>query len=196
MIHGGNVFDTYEDYLTDLKGKQVTLERLVFKGWKSSLGERLGESFTVFLPQMPNGQNAKYLEWKIYFEKLVPLMEPGMILIGHSLGGIFLAKYLSEETFPVSVRATFLLAAPFATPTNHPLGDFTLSEPLEKLTEQSERLFLYHSQDDVVVPYSNALDYKSVLPKAVLRDFTDRGHFNTETFPELEQDLRTVTANH
>ena len=192
VIHGGNAFDSYEEYIADLRAKEVTLERLTAKDWKATLGERLGSAFEVFTPRMPNGQNAKYLEWKIYFEKLLPLMDDGVVLVGHSLGGIFLAKYLSEETVSKKIHATLFVAAPFNTVEVHPYADFNLSEPLTRPTKQGGDLFFYQSKDDQVVPYSNVKDYQRVFPSAHFTLVDGRGHFNDGTFPELEETLRTL----
>jgi len=43
---------------------------------------------------MPCIENAKYNEWKIQFEKYLKRTDNDLILIGMSLGGIFLTKYL------------------------------------------------------------------------------------------------------
>ena len=99
VIHGGNASNSYHEYLKYLKAKKITLDDFHRKDWKTGLAEKLGRNFEVHNPAMPNKQNAKYLEWKIYFEKIIPLMKAPVILVGHSLGGIFLAKYLSEEKF-------------------------------------------------------------------------------------------------
>lgn len=192
VIHGGNAFDSYEEYLTDLRAKEVTLERLTAKDWKTTLGERLGSAFEVFTPRMPNPQNAKYLEWKLYFEKLLPLMNDGVILVGHSLGGIFLAKYLAEEAVSKKIRATLLIAAPFTSPETVPLRDFLLPGSLEKLPTQSGELFFFQSKDDQVVPYSDVKAYQKRLPDAHFSLVDGRGHFNDATFPELEETLRTL----
>jgi len=194
VIHGGNASNSYAEYLKYLRAKKVTLEYLQLTDWKSNLQKTLGSKFEVFNPPMPNKQNAKYLEWKIYFEKLIPLMSNNVILIGHSLGGIFLAKYLSEKTFPKKIRATMLVAAPFNTPTKHPLADFILGKNLNKLAKQGGNIYLYQSKDDLVVPYSNLASYQKALPEATTRTFKSRGHFNLKNFPELTRDLKNLKA--
>ncbi len=190
VIHGGHATNSYEEYLAYLKTKEVTLDRLVSKDWKSFLPIKLGDAFDVYNPRMPNSMNARYLEWKIYFEKLVPFMLPEVILIGHSLGGIFLAKYLSEETLPVKVRATFLVAAPFIRPELAKLADFDLPLSLQKFAEQGGRIFIYHSKDDQVVPVVCGEMFHRELSGSQLFLFEDRGHFTMEEFAELENDIR------
>ena len=192
VIHGGDAFNSYEEYLADLRSSVVHLGRMKPGGWKMDLQKNLGEGFDVYHPSMPNARNAKYGEWKIWFAKIVPLMADEVILVGHSLGGIFLAKYLSEETVPKRIRATFLVAAPFNTPTEHPFADFILPNDLGGLQRQGGKIFAYHSTDDVVVPYSNMESYYAALPEATFRSFTDRGHFNQNRFVEIEDDIRSV----
>ncbi len=192
VIHGGDAFDTYEEYLANLRAKTTTLERLSARGWKLSLRDRLADIADVYTPEMPNKQNAKYAEWKIWFGKIVPLMNDGVVLVGHSLGGIFLAKYLSEEILPTKIRATLLVAPPFNTATNHPLADFNLGEELHKLQDRGGEIVFYHSRDDQVVPYSNLEDYRRALPLARYVSFENRGHFNQESFLEIEEDLRKL----
>jgi predicted alpha/beta hydrolase family esterase len=192
IIHGGNAFETYDEYLSYLKEKEITLEKLMFKDWKRNMSQDLGKEYDVIMPQMPNSQNARYCEWKIWFEKLIPLMSESVMLIGHSLGGIFLAKYLSENSFPKKIKATFLVAAPYNTEKQHPLVDFLLSDNLSQFEKQGGEIYIYQSRDDEVVPYTNALSYQKALPKAHIKLFDDRQHFNQVQFPELLADIGSL----
>lgn len=194
LIDGGETFQTYEEYLDFLKSLDLKLERLRAKKWHDSLGDVLGESFDVLVPKMPNKLNAKYAEWKIYFEKIVPLLDPEVILIGHSLGGIFLAKYLSENDFPKKIVATFLLAAPYDDQGKpYSLADFALPGSLNKLTAQGGTIFLYHSKDDPVVDFSDMEKYQKALPQAKTKIFADRGHFLHVAFPELVENIKHIS---
>lgn len=193
LIHGGDTFENYEEYLQFLKGYELNFERTKQKGWKSSLGEKLGESYELIAPSMPCKNNAKYLEWKIWFEKYLPFLAPELILVGHSLGGIFLAKYLAENQFPKKINALFLISAPYeAGDFGDSLADFILPNDLSLIGKQAKRIFLYHSQDDKVVDFADLSKYQKALPKAESRIFTDRGHFNQEEFPELVAALRSL----
>ena len=193
VIHGGETFDTYKQYIADLKSIEVDFEKMMSGGWKNTLGEKLGRGFEIVLPKMPNSFNAKYLEWKIWFEKIAPFFENEVVLIGHSLGGIFLAKYLSENKFPKEIIATFLVAAPYDNKdADYSLADFTLKKDLELLQNQSKKLFIYQSKDDDVVSFADFEKYKKALPDASFRKFSNRGHFSQKNFPEIIREIRKV----
>ncbi len=192
MIHGGNAFKTHEEYISYLQNKEFTLKELKFKDWKANLAEDLGSGHEVFTPRMPNSQNARYAEWKIWFEKVLSLLDDNLILIGHSLGGICIAKYLSENTSAKKIKATFLVAAPFNTAGKHPLVDFIISNDISGLADQVGQIFLYHSEDDKVVPYSNFKDYTKALPMAEGKIFIDAGHFHQTHFPQLVEDIKSL----
>lgn len=192
VIHGGNAFETYEEYISYLQNAEVTLERLQFKDWKKNLAEMLGENFEVISPRMPSAMNARYSEWKIWFEKCIPLLSDDVIFVGHSLGGIFLAKYLSENVYPKPIKATFLVAAPYNTESEHPLVDFIISNDLSLFESQGGDICLYHSTDDFVVPYSNFIAYQNALPNARAYSFDDKNHFLQAEFPELVAEIRKL----
>jgi len=192
VIHGGDSFETYEKYIAELRSIVLDLGRATFKGWKQQLPLILGDEVEVIQLRMPNPNNAKYLEWKIWFEKHIPYMQDQVILIGHSLGGIFLAKYLSEETIPKQIRATILVAAPYATNVRQPLGDFNLKSDLKNFEKQGGEIYLFQSKDDEIVPYVDIELYHEKLPNAHLMVFDDRGHFHTEEFPEIVDVIRNL----
>jgi len=193
VIHGGTTFDSYEEYIEFLKNREVDIDTFKYgPGWKNSLQKNLNGSFEVLLPRMPNSNNAKYEEWKIWFERLIPFLEDGVILVGHSMGGIFLPKYLSENDFPKKIRATILVAAPFDDETEETLDTFRLPNSIKGFGEQSGKIFLYQSKDDPEVPFGEVDKYKKLIPQATLRIFEDRGHFNTEEFPEIVEEIKNI----
>jgi len=193
IIHGGDTFDSYDDFISYLKQKAVHLERLREEDWKDTLQEKLGKEFDVLAPPMPSKANAKYYEWKIWFEKLAPFFEENVILVGHSLGGIFLAKYLSENAYPKKIRGVFLVAAPYDKGSTYSLADFTLPKSLKKFSEQARKIFIYQSEDDTMVEAINADQYHKDLSQAVVRMFKDQGHFNREEIPGLVKDIKSLS---
>ena len=188
VIHGGDTFDTYEEALQFIKDYQIDFEKFSTdkEGWKKNLRKHLPEYQIIYL-SMPNSLNAKFIEWKIWFEKFFPHLEDNVILLAHSLGGIFLTKYLSENKFPKEIKAVFLVAAVFDEDSGrNSLASFTLPAKLEL---QTDKIFLYHSKDDPIVPFSALGKYQAHFPSAEVRVFEDRGHFNLEDFPEIVADI-------
>lgn len=193
LIHGGTTYETHDKYLSALKNKKLKLEYILSRrDWKTELQDQLGDNFSVYVPQMPNKQNSQYEEWKIVFEKVVDLLDDNFILIGHSLGGIFIAKYLSEDKIKRKIKKTFLLGTPFDDEgmEQEPLYSFTRVGDLKNLEKQAGELHFYHSEDDFAVPFSHVKKYKKELPNAKIREFTDRNHFLQERIPELIDDIK------
>jgi len=191
LIHGGSTFDTCKDYLLFLKNLKIDLDRYRRTKWSDSLRKELGSKFDVLLPKMPNPMNSRYDEWKILFKKIASLLDNNIILIGHSLGAIFLAKYLTENKFPKKILATLLISPPYDDEgMKESLGDFILPKSLNKLNKQGGKIFIYQSKDDLVVPYSHLKKYKKALPGAIIREFKKRGHFDQVSFPELVKDIK------
>ena len=193
FIHGGETHDTYEQYIEYLKRSEFDPKKEGQRRWKHSLAENLGDGYEILMPQMPSKHNAKYNEWKIWFEKVTPFIKENAIFIGHSLGGIFLTKYLSENKFSKTIKATFLVAAPFdAEGTNYSPADFILPKSLEKFQKQGGTIYLYYSKDDVVVPLKNREKYKNALSTARSVIFEDKGHFNQEEFGEIVDEIKKI----
>jgi uncharacterized protein len=193
VIHGGDTFETREEYLAFLRDFPVDLDdaRPGSHSWKGALPEELGDGYDVIAPSMPNKGNAKYSEWKIWFEKFLPLLDDEIIFVGHSLGGTFLAKYLAENKVRHHVLGTFLVAPCFDdADADYSMADFVLPADLSKLQEQAGKLFFYHSSDDPVVPFTDLAKFEAKLPDATYRRFADRGHFNQNSFPEIVEDIR------
>ena len=112
MIHGGMTFKNRKDYLHYLKTRDITFGKK--KRWATDyVDEKLGKKFEIVRPNMPLPEDSQYEDWKIHFERFIPIMRGNVILIGRSLGGIFLAKYLSENKFPKKILSTYLVCPPF-----------------------------------------------------------------------------------
>ncbi len=194
FIHGGEAYSQYDAFLEHLRTCEIDPLAKPSSRWHKNLSEDLGSDFEVFSPRMPNTENAKYLEWKLWFERFIPLLKDGVVLIGHSLGGYFLVKYLLEEQFPVSIKALYLVATPFEPDTNglEDGGDFHFEHGnVPKLAQMAQNIVIVHSADDFVVSVDHAYHYKEALPEAKFLLFQDRLHFWQESFPELITDIQS-----
>ncbi|KKP87497.1 MAG: hypothetical protein UR90_C0003G0014 [Parcubacteria group bacterium GW2011_GWC1_35_8] len=187
FLHGGETFKNQKDYLHFLKTRKISLERKV--RWSAVyLRKNLGRNFEIIKPRMPLQDNAKYNDWKINFERYIPYFRNGVILIGNSLGGIFLAKYLSEHKFPKKILSTYLICPPFddTVPGEDLVGGFKLKSDLSLLEKNSKNLYLMFSKDDNVVPLSHAEKYRNKLKNAKIIIYKNKGgHFLISKFPEI-----------
>ncbi len=192
VIGGGEAWDTYEEYIEYLKNDEFTedtIKKATSKRWKENLQDELGKKFQVIKPIMPSARNAKYNEWVIWFEKLFPFLKGDIILVGHSLGANFLAKYLMENIISFNITGLHLVAGCFGWK-----GGFDLSNSFVNIEKQCDNIFIYHSKDDDVVSFSEGLKYKKILPSAKFVKFEDRGHFLQEDFPEIIKNIKDSTV--
>ena len=186
-IHGGGTFKNRRDYLQFLRNRPVSLEQRAL--WHGSFLEKeLGRRCEIIRPKMPCPENALYADWKVHFERHFPLLRRGLILIGNSLGGIFLARYLSEHKFQKKILSAYLVCPPFdnTLPGEDIVGGFILPANLALLEKNCPRLTLIFSADDPVVPASHAEKYARRLKKAKILTLEGKnGHFKVPEFPEL-----------
>jgi hypothetical protein len=194
-IHGGMAFNSRVQYLKVLRDDlEFTLEESdKTKRWHYNYLEFLDDNtYQILKPTMPSKDNASYQEWEIWFNKVIPFLNNDIILIGHSLGGIFLAKYLSENMLPVNIKQLHLVAAVYDFEDDIvQLGDFKLIAFPGKLIEQNiPNIHIYHSKDDTIVPISESEKYHNEIPGSHFRVFTDKFHFLEETFPELFENIK------
>lgn len=197
MIHGGMTFKNQKDYLHYLKTREISLEKKV--RWSGDVFDKaLGGGFEIIKPNMPLSDNAKYGEWKIHFERYFSYLRNDLILIGGSLGGIFLAKYLSENKFPRKILSTYLICPPFNnTLTGENLvGGFKLKSDLSLLEKNSKNLYLMFSKDDDVVPVFHIKKYKKKLKNAKFIIYKSKnGHFKIPKFPEIITMIKNDVKN-
>ncbi len=190
-------FKNKKDYLKFLKTREISIEKKV--RWTDDfLDKNLGKDFEIIRPRMPLQDDAKYNDWKIYFERHLPKLRNGMILIGSSLGGIFLAKYLSENKFPKKILSIYLICPPFDnTLTGEDLvGGFKLKSDLTKIEKNTKNLYLLFSKDDDVVPLSHAEKYRMKLKSARITIFNSKsGHFKIAEFPEIVKMIKSDVKN-
>ncbi len=189
MVHGGMTFRNQKDYLHYLKTRRVSTERKISWGG-DYIDKELGKKFEIIKPRMPLQDNAKYEDWKIYFERFIPLLRDNVILEGGSLGGIFLAKYLSENKFPKKILSTYLICPPFDDTCFEEdlVGGFKLKSDLSLLEKQSKNLYLLFSKDDDSVPVAHAEKYRNKLKDKKTKIIiykSKNGHFKITKFPEL-----------
>ena len=190
IIHGGSSFDSYDRYVERLKTGSIDYERLKRTvKWRESIVDELPE-YDVLLPTFPNSANAVYGEWKIYFEKLLPLLNgEEVILVGYSLGAMFLAKYLNDSPLAKPVAKILLVAPCYDDETVEDLGSFKVTSAINVVMSATE-IHLFHSSDDSVSPFTELAKFERDIPTAIPHTFSDRNHFFQPFFPELRDVIK------
>lgn len=187
FIHGGMTFRYNEDYLSFLKNRTISIDKK--NRWSENyLIEELQGKIKLITPKMPLKENAKYEEWKIHFERHFDFLEDNVILVGESLGGIFLAKYLSENKFPKKILSVYFVAPPYDNSLidEDLVGGFELKEDLSLIETNCNNLSFFFSKDDGCIPIDHAKKYGIKLPSAnIIICENKNGHFNVSEFPKI-----------
>jgi predicted alpha/beta hydrolase family esterase len=153
----------------------------------------LGSGYAFKAPKMPKPEAPDYAPWKAAIAKALAALKGDVILIGHSLGGSVLVKYLSEERIGIRVAGLFLAAAPYWGEKGWEYDVFYLKEGFTERLPSIPRIFLYHSRRDPVVAFGHAERYAKLLPGAVIRPLKGDSHaFDKGGLPELPEDLRAL----
>ena len=156
-----------------------------------SLSKELGPGYEIRYPVMPDEATPSYAAWKAALERESTLLEPGDILIGHSLGGAILINVLAERA-PKRPGAICLIAAPFVGD-----GGWT-SEDIEPRPDIAARLpkgvpvFLYHGSEDEIVPFAHIELYSEAIPGAHVRRLNGRDHQLNNNLSEVAHDIREL----
>nr|EGQ40204.1 MAG: putative esterase [Candidatus Nanosalinarum sp. J07AB56] len=190
FIDGGMTFRDRKDYLDFLENREITVEDE--ETWNE--GSYLEDSLEteVVKVEMPCRDNARYDEWEITFEKYIPLLSDQVILVGLSLGGTFLAKYLSENSFPKELVSAYLIGTPYDDDLigEELAGGFNVDPDLSGLEQNCGNLTLMFSEDDDVVPVRHADKYRQKLSDAEIITYESKeGHFQVAKFPELVEKI-------
>src|SRR5215467_693092 len=73
----------------------------------ASLQNELGDEYDVRYPQMPRESEPDMQSWKTKIASELEALDRSVILIGHSVGGAALLKFLSEENVQKPIAGLF-----------------------------------------------------------------------------------------
>lgn len=150
--------------------------------WLKNQEEQKGNE--VFVPDFPNTEFPNYDEWKKHWEELyVPKIESNSIFIGHSLGGSFLLRWLSEEEISVA-RLILVAPAPDDCDIEEIQNFFIAPWNAETLKQNVRKIIVLGSEND---PYISLLKFKTLAEAlgAIFKKCSGRGHLNDEELPEI-----------
>lgn len=167
---------------------------LIIHGWESNSREhfflkekerleKLGHE--VYVPDMPNAFFPKKEEWIRVIEDFNP--DTNSILIGHSLGGTAILRYL--ETAKSKIKRCILVATPikkigFEATDNFFEPDFNW----QNIKQNCEEIFILNQKDDPWVPLQCGKDLsKNVDGKLI--EVEGNNHFDTIDFSLIEEHI-------
>lgn len=140
-------------------------------------------------PEMPGFYEPNYKKWKDSLEKLGP--DENTILVGHSCGGGFLVRWLSESNVKVG---KVVLVAPWIDPEKRIDPNFFKFKIDPNIFLKTESITIIYSTDDDPAIIKSIEILKAKLKNINFQEFHDKGHFvlgdlKTEKFPELLEEI-------
>jgi hypothetical protein len=158
-----------------------------------SLRTELGHGFVVRYPAMIDEDDAELDPWSRQIDSEIASLDGDVIVVGHSVGASIVAKHLSETTLDPRIVGIFLLATAFWGGD----GIWTWEEgKLERSAAEhlSQRIsvFLYHCEDDEVVPFSHLQRNAAYLVGATVRALPTGGHQFDNDLAVVARDIRAI----
>lgn len=155
----------------------------------------LDAGYDLKCPAMPAPENPRYEAWKEQIEKYLGVPGNEVILVGHSLGGSVLLKYLAEEPCRRSITALFLIATPYWGKRGWEIDEYILHPDFLKKLPHIPKIFLYHSRDDEWVPFGHLGHYAKKFPQAVIRKLEGNEHEFGNGLPEVVNDIKSLSGH-
>jgi predicted alpha/beta hydrolase family esterase len=156
-----------------------------------SLRRALGTAYEVRYPKMPHEADPDYGNWKTPIGKELGHLKNGAFLVGHSVGGSLLLKYLSDETVNTTLAGICLIATPFWGGDGWRYEGYKaveLPEALPSNLSGNTPICFYHCRDDETVPFAHLALYAKKFPHATIHALDTGGH-------QLNNDLSTVAQD-
>ena len=141
-------------------------------------------------PEIPSPWKPEYPLWKKEFERYD--VTPETILVGHSCGGGFLVRWLSETKIKVG---KLVLVAPWLDPfRDEGTGTFFDFSIDPKLTDRIDKITIFNSDDDHKSVHESVKMIRDKVNNIRYQEYHNYGHFclndlKTEKFPELLDEI-------
>ncbi len=135
---------------------------------------------------MPHAYMPDYALWSKEFERFE--ISDSTILVGHSCGGGFLVRWLSEN--PKILVNNVILVAPWLDPENTKRNDFFNFTIDAGIGNRARSLVIFNSTNDMKSVRRSVETLVENVPLIGYKEFQNYGHFcrsdlNEDRFPEL-----------
>jgi len=157
------------------------------------LVKSLGDGYRIHHPAMPDPENPRYMPWKMALQSSLPVGGNKSALIGHSLGGSVIVKYLSEGLCQMPLAGLFLVGAPYWGTRGWAMEEFMFPRDFQSKLPDIDKIFVYHSRYDKFVPFSHGQFYTKALEGSVFRAIDGDQHEFNEGLPVLVKDIQHLS---
>jgi len=161
-----------------------------------SLRSLLGSFYEVRYPVMQNEQDASYEVWAGQIKEELTKRKGPAVVVGHSVGGSVAIKFLMENVVENALAGLFLIATPFwggdGGWTYDGYEELIIPKVADSKLSDDVPLFLYHSNDDEVVPFAHLALYARRFPAAKAREINGRGHQMNNDLREVADDIKRL----
>lgn len=152
----------------------------------------VNDIFTV-APEIPQPWRPRYDVWKKELERFK--ITPETTLVGHSCGGGFIVRWLSENKDKRVGKV--VLVAPWLNPENNPVSDtadFFDFQIDGNLTERTQGFTIFNSDNDMETIQKSVKILRDKIKGHSYKEFHNCGHFcyndlKTDEFPELLEEI-------
>jgi uncharacterized protein len=159
------------------------------------LREEFEPEYTIHDPVIEDPDAPTYEMWQEMFDREFPKLTNPVLLIGHSLGGSTLLKYLSEVACELQIAGLFLAAPPFWGKGGWEAEDFALGKDFPKKLPAIPEIHIYHCLKDPVVPVEHADFYQKLIPTASIHKLNGNDHAFSEGLPVLVEQIKSFYIN-
>lgn len=137
-------------------------------------------------PEISHAFDPDYRIWKKEFERFE--ITPETLLVGHSCGGGFLIRWLSENKEAVVDKV--VLVAPWLDPDRQSTTDFFEFDIDPNIPKRTNSFIIFHSDNDEESIQQTAQIIKDKIVGYSFQEFHNYGHFThndmkSSEFPEL-----------
>lgn len=141
-------------------------------------------------PEVPHSYKPDWQTWCREVERYE--ITPSTLLVGHSCGGGFWVRYLSEH--PELRVGWVVLVAPWLDPQGDETGGFFEFTIDPELAGRTAGITVFHSDNDMGNVHTSVAQLCDTIKGLTYREFHGYGHFTresmkTEQFPELRDEL-------
>jgi predicted alpha/beta hydrolase family esterase len=155
-----------------------------------ALQQALGPGYDLHFPRMPGEADPDATSWKRKIASGLSHLSGKVVLVGHSLGGAMLLKYLAEEKVDAPIASLFLLAAPAWDGDRWAFDDLRLPDDIAAKLARIPRVVFYHCRDDEVVPFAHLALHGARIPQAATCAIEHGGHQFGNDLSQLAADIR------